>query len=114
MNIFFDVEGDLSEAKVRIPALLKGLDYAHSLYGTLPWKDLVEPTINLATNGFLISQELSLQSLKSDDQFYGKRIHAGDVMKLPILAETLSMVASEGVQGTFRIKLLIFLQVKKK
>ena len=100
-NILFT--GDLNQAKIRIPSILKGFEFTHSLYGTLPWKDLLEPTINLAKNGFIISQELSLQSLKSDDQFYGKRIYAGDVMKLPVLAKTLELVASKGTIGNIKL-----------
>lgn len=37
-----------SNSKTGIPGFLAGLFYAHVKFGTLPWKTLVEPSINLA------------------------------------------------------------------
>jgi gamma-glutamyltranspeptidase / glutathione hydrolase len=33
---------------IGVPGFLAGLFYAHAKYGILPWKTLVEPSINLA------------------------------------------------------------------
>lgn len=33
---------------IGVPGFLAGLFYAHEKYGILPWKKLVEPSINLA------------------------------------------------------------------
>lgn len=33
---------------VGVPGFLAGLFYAHVKYGVLPWKTLVEPSINVA------------------------------------------------------------------
>jgi len=37
---------------VGVPGEVKGLYEVHKKYGTIPWKDLLQPSINLAENGF--------------------------------------------------------------
>lgn len=37
-----------SHVSIGIPGFVAGLYYAHEKYGILPWKTLVEPSINLA------------------------------------------------------------------
>ena len=38
-----------------IPGTVKGLEFAHRKYGKKPWKDLVDPAVQLAVNGFPLS-----------------------------------------------------------
>jgi gamma-glutamyltranspeptidase/glutathione hydrolase len=40
---------------VGVPGTLRGLELAHKKYGHKPWAELVNPAINLATNGFRVS-----------------------------------------------------------
>ncbi len=42
-------EGHLASG---VPGSVDGMVEAHKKYGTLPWKDLVQPAIDLALNGF--------------------------------------------------------------
>lgn len=37
---------------VAVPGDLKGLKALHERFGQLPWKDVVQPSIDLARNGF--------------------------------------------------------------
>lgn len=37
-----------SNSKIGVPGFLAGLFFAHAKFGTLPWKTLVEPSINSA------------------------------------------------------------------
>src|SRR5687767_9203889 len=51
-----------------IPGTVAGLEAAHSKYGTLPWKDLVQPAIDLALNGFTLTKHEAndLNSIQED------------------------------------------------
>lgn len=39
-----------------VPGSVAGMAEAHARYGSLPWKDLVQPAIDLALNGFPLTQ----------------------------------------------------------
>ena len=54
-----------------VPGTVAGLHKAHELYGSLPWRDLVEPAISLARDGFPVSERLA-SSLR-DLQTYKER-----------------------------------------
>lgn len=43
---------------VAIPSELKGLEYLHNKYGSLPWSDLVLPAVYLARHGFNVTEDL--------------------------------------------------------
>ena len=45
---------------VGIPGELRGMQYAHELYGKLPWKALFQPAIKLCNEGFEITQSLEI------------------------------------------------------
>ena len=44
---------------IAVPGEVSGQYQASKLYGKLPWKDLVQPAIDLARDGFLISNALA-------------------------------------------------------
>lgn len=95
-----------------IPGELKGYVEAYKLGGKLPWKDLFTPTINLCRNGFHVSNALAdaLKSKQYDikqneglrDIFINpktKQVYrADDIIKMPKLALTLSII-SENSNG---------------
>src|SRR5580704_9002278 len=49
-----------------IPGTVPGFEFAHEKYGKKPWKDLVDPAVHLARDGFPVSYGLS-QSLHNDN-----------------------------------------------
>lgn len=91
-----------------VPGTVAGLFLAHGRYGTMPWKDLLEPAIQLARGGFPVSERLSGQLMrlepyldaypglavfvKPDGSFYEK----GDTLIQTDLARTLERIASRG------------------
>lgn len=44
---------------IGIPGEIKGYWELHKKYGSMEWKDLVEPTIKLCEEGFQLSQHMS-------------------------------------------------------
>ena len=40
---------------VGVPGTVAGLEAIHKKFGTLPWKDLVQPAIDLALNGYRVT-----------------------------------------------------------
>nr|WP_300312524.1 gamma-glutamyltransferase [Halomonas sp.] len=119
-DLFLDQEGnplDFTEAvesgrAVGVPGTVKMLEAAHQAYGKLAWKDLFEPAITLATEGFPVSPRLyqslvSTPSLAEDaiarDYYFddaGNPLAVGTVLKNPALAEILTRISEEG-SGAF-------------
>jgi gamma-glutamyltranspeptidase/glutathione hydrolase len=61
-NMFLDASGEVREGVSTetclasgIPGTVDGMIRAHSLYGSLPFKDLIQPAIDMAENGFPIT-----------------------------------------------------------
>jgi gamma-glutamyltranspeptidase/glutathione hydrolase len=53
-------KGDVNRhgyTSITTPGTVMGLFEGHARYGTMPWKDVVRPAIELASRGFTISQE---------------------------------------------------------
>ncbi|XP_076295947.1 glutathione hydrolase 7 isoform X1 [Lasioglossum baleicum] len=104
------IEGAFEQSGIRVPAVLKGLEYAHNLKGKLPWSEIVKPSVTLAKEGFVVSKELASDISKhvSYETLYG-HLSAGDILKLQDLSYMLSAVAQHSSEvlynGTFSQKL---------
>lgn len=100
-------EGRLASA---VPGLVAGLYEFHRSYGKLPWKDVVQPAIRLARDGFDVYPELA-GALAESQNFLGKNAAARAIFFHPIekrvfregerlvqkdLATTLQLIAEGG------------------
>ena len=97
-----------------VPGTVYGLYIAHQKFGQLPWKQLVEPAIQLANDGFIISDTLgkTLESYKDKlgKTSDGKKIFfnndailkAGDLLIQKDLANTLKLIAQKGPAGFYK------------
>jgi len=88
---------------------------AHQMGGRLPWPDLFETAIELASNGFLVSPRLagylpamarrSRLAINPDTAAYfypdGEALQEGDLLKNPAYAATLSRIALEGPRAFY-------------
>lgn len=96
---------------VGVPGTVQMLEDAHRLHGKLPWQQLFEPAIQLAEQGFKVSQRLhallvSDKHLAKDPvaaaYFYDATSQpwpVGYVLKNPELASVLKRIAAEGAQA---------------
>jgi gamma-glutamyltranspeptidase / glutathione hydrolase len=104
------VKGHLSAG---VPGSVAGMFEAHLKYGLLEWKDLVQPAIDLAKNGFSLSkrQARSLTELQDSLRKYNtvmpdfllrEQWHEGDTIRWLDLAHTLELIRDHGANGFYR------------
>ncbi|KAJ8945822.1 hypothetical protein NQ314_009044 [Rhamnusium bicolor] len=88
-----DFSGPTAVSK-NLPHLVLSLAYTHQQYGSLAWKDLVQPAAELAEQGYLISKILveAVSKAKAED-LYG-RLEPGQILKHENLSRTLKKIAS--------------------
>ncbi len=103
-----------SGRSIGTPGAVRMLGLAHSEYGVMPWKDLFQPAIALATDGFPISgrmadaiagartnflrdAEASATYLNTD----GTAKVLGTVFKLPAYAASLNALAAGGADALY-------------
>ncbi|MDP2319649.1 MAG: gamma-glutamyltransferase [Acidobacteriota bacterium] len=102
-----------SHMSVGVPGTVAGLHLAWKEAGSKPWKELVEPSITLARDGFEVSHGLarSLASMIPEFKKYpaslaqfsknGQPYEAGDILKQGDLARTLTRIAEQGPAGFY-------------
>jgi gamma-glutamyltranspeptidase/glutathione hydrolase len=115
-NLFMKADGsplDFQQAvvggrSVGVPGTVKMLEQAHQQYGKLPWRDLLQPAIRLAEDGFDISPRLhgllqsdpSLRDNPPAAAFYyqpdGSPWPVGHRLRNPALAALLRNIADQG------------------
>ena len=96
---------------VGVPGTVAGLYEVHKKFGSLPWSELVQPAIDLATRGYVVTekQQKSFDGKKNEfievngeNTFYAKKHEKGDiVINLP-LANTLKLIQENGRAGFYQ------------
>ena len=121
LAMFLDNEGREADAASRgylapsVPGTVAGLFKAHQRFGRLPWSRVVAPAIALARDGVALSpdeafvfswgQERLSTSKAARAAYYrpdGSLYRAGEVMKQPDLAWTLTQIARRGADGFYK------------
>ncbi len=113
LDINGEVLGDLSRTgglAVGVPGSVAGILEVHKKMGSLPLADLIQPSIELAKGGFIVTEKQS-KSLNSkrdefikvngDNTFYGKSFKKGDLIKNPNLAKALNEILRYGSKGFY-------------
>ena len=121
-NMYLDAAGNAIEDKslygslsAGVPGTVDGMVKAYDKYGKRSWKRLVQPAINLAINGFTISEtqarELNenkngfLKYNSFGNSFIRKAIwKKGDLLKQPELDATLIQIRDNGRAGFYKGK----------
>lgn len=88
-----------------VPGTLAGIFEAQAKFGKLNPKQVLQPVIDLARNGYVVTKNQA-ESLRMHRQifiqvngpntFFGKEFKAGDTLKQPALANTLERIAKNG------------------
>jgi gamma-glutamyltranspeptidase/glutathione hydrolase len=117
-DMYLDQNGEVIPQKstlgataVGVPGTVAGLYAVHQKFGTLPWKDLVQPAIDLARKGIVVTQRQAqslagardlITRINHPGSLYAQPYEAGDTLKNPALARTLSVIAQKGKDGFYR------------
>lgn len=131
-DMYLDAQGNPTDRSITghlaagVPGSVAGLAEAHRRFGRLPWRELVEPAVRLARDGFVIDSVRSV-SIRGDSarlsrfpgsaaQFLpgGRAPALGDTLRQPDLALTLEAIRDQGAPGfyTGRVADLIVAEMK--
>lgn len=96
-----------------VPGTPMGMWEAHRKFGKLPWKDIVEPSIKLARDGFKVSNGLARELKAEANRFKrfraawsqfcrdGKFYEEGETLRQPDLAKTFERLRDGGAKGFY-------------
>lgn len=99
---------------IGVPGEVKGLLYALEKYGNLDRKTVMQPSIDMAKNGYEVSAVLNkdimnkfdiIEKYPSTSQIYlkdGLPYEVGDIIKNPDLAKILERIANEGESAFYK------------
>ena len=98
-----------------VPGTVAGLEAAHEKHGTLPWSELVQPAINLALNGFTLTENEAhglnylQQYLKENNSILPENLvrgqwKSGDSIYFKDLGHTLERIRDYGAKGFYEGK----------
>jgi gamma-glutamyltranspeptidase/glutathione hydrolase len=119
-DMYLDLAGNPTDQSITghmaagVPGAVAGLAEQHRRLGRLPWRDVVEPAVRLAVEGFVVD-EYRMLSIDEDRfrlslfpasrrQFLpeGRPPAAGSVFRQPDLARTLEAIRDAGPAGFYR------------
>jgi len=99
---------------VSVPGAVDGWDQLHKKFGILPWKDVLQPAIQYAENGFPVTELIayylaasarSLSKYEGFSEVYmpnGKTPAKGEIFKNPYLASTFRKIAQGGRDAFYK------------
>ena len=119
-NMYLDSLGNVNPTKsefgalsVGIPGSVAGVFEVYEKFGTLPFKELVQPAIDLARNGFRVTKKQAISLNSSSKAFekansyktnFQKEWKKGDLLTQEALAQTLERIRDFGKDGFYKGK----------
>ncbi|MGB0443100.1 MAG: gamma-glutamyltransferase [Pseudohongiellaceae bacterium] len=116
-DMYLDQQGEVIEnvtligaRAAAVPGTVAGMWAAHQRYGSLPWRELIQPAIELARQGFMpapvlvdeIHANLDWFGDKTNFKAYFSQISAEQLFRQPELAMTLERIAVQGSADFYR------------
>ena len=102
-----------SGASVGVPGTVRGWHEALTRYGTMTFRDVLQPAIGVATKGFPVSETFSHLTAQNETKFHrfpatsalylkdGKALPAGHVLTNPDLARAYKAIAANGYRAFY-------------
>lgn len=96
---------------IGVPGTVAGMYAAHQRFGKLNWKEVVQPAIDLAEKGFLVTEKQSALLNLNREKFkqvnkgtilFDKDWKKGDTIKIPKLAATLEKIRDGGRDAFYK------------
>ena len=129
-NMYLDKNGNLipnlsvnGALSIGIPGTIAGIFAVHEKFGKLSVEKIMQPVIELAKKGVVVTpkQEKQMQTWRTDivkvsgaETLFSKSFKAGDTMKFPALAATLTQIMKNGsdefYNGATSKKIVAFLK----
>jgi gamma-glutamyltranspeptidase/glutathione hydrolase len=99
-----------------VPGTVRGLELAHKRFGKLPWKEVLNPAVQLAEDGFVMTKNLAndlnrqlsgvMGKYPASVEAYGKpgggKWAEGDRIVLKDLAKSLRAIADQGADAFYK------------
>lgn len=119
-DMYLDEKGDpitglslYGQLAAGVPGSVAGMEEAHKKYGSMPWKDLIRPAIDLAENGFSITSQQASEFNNYQERFKkfnpngaaiirNEEWDTGDLFVQTQLAGTLKRIAEQGRDGFYK------------
>jgi gamma-glutamyltranspeptidase/glutathione hydrolase len=119
-NMYLDSQGNVVKGEstlgglsVGVPGTVDGLFKVYKKFGTLPFDSLIQPAINLAEKGVVVTEKQAKRLNYYKKYFLeengekmplNKNWKAGDTIKYPELARTLERIRDNGRKGFYEGK----------
>ena len=119
-DMYLDTEGNVIPGKssfgvhsVGVPGTIAGIFEVHHKFGGLPFKDLIQPSIDMARNGFRVTSKQAKALNRTRKLFekannykilFDKAWKKGDLLKQEELAQTLERIRDNGQDGFYKGK----------
>ncbi len=133
-NMYLNEKGEIIPKKsedgilaVGVPGTVAGMYALHQQFGKLDWKKIVQPAIDLAKNGLVVTEKEANKFNENQKDFKKFNTHIsrfindkkwkkGDILTQPELAFTLEKIRDNGKKGFYEgeIAALIVEEMKKQ
>lgn len=115
----------LGATAVGVPGTIAGITEVHAKMGSLPFEEILAPVIALAKKGVIVTEKQAksmarqraiIAKINGEQSLFAQSYVAGDTIKYPALATTLTAIAKGGkkafYEGEMAKKIAAFIQEK--
>jgi gamma-glutamyltranspeptidase/glutathione hydrolase len=113
-DMYLDTDGNIVKGlstvgalSIGVPGTIAGIFKAHERFGRLKAEDILQPVIDLAEKGFVITEKQALslnqhkaifEAVNKKQILFSKHYKTGDTLKNPELGKTLRRLSDKGVK----------------